>query len=477
MYLPTIQIARPNYLKGGQWILEGLNEVTVLFGRNGSGKSNLLRALRETDKKSFHYASPERGGEISFQMEYAQEELTATTRGSRRIANFAGQFRQEAISRIQSLFLKMGYLAASKKTVPIDLNDLENILSVLLPDFDFKVLPQNPPFSLTRISNGEKVASVSALSSGEAEALTLALDILTMASLWEIDAEPKRVMLLDEPDNHLHPDLQQHLARFLIEIVDKFRVQLLVATHSTTLLSALGYQGRERTSVIYLNNATEVQKATKFDKTLQELATCLGGHALMGPLFAAPLLLVEGDDDFRIWSQVPRYHHLKLAAIPCQGEEIFDYQKTLERLFSSIREATVKPLGYALLDGDKALPEPNEQNSQQHIKFVRLDCHESENLYLTNEVLASLGLTWETAIQKIKSRSPEYGQKQQKLNECAVWERKTADVKDVIRQIEEILDDKRVPWTMRVAKQVGSRKPEGQLADFLGVDLINAFWS
>ncbi|GAG33079.1 unnamed protein product, partial [marine sediment metagenome] len=50
-------------------------------------------------------------------------------------------------------------------------------------------------------------------------------------------------LLIDEPDMHLHPDLQQNFAHFIFEVLNKFNIQILVATHSTTLLSALGYYG------------------------------------------------------------------------------------------------------------------------------------------------------------------------------------------------------------------------------------------
>jgi ABC-type cobalamin/Fe3+-siderophores transport system ATPase subunit len=49
-------------------VIDKLNQVTVLFGRNGIGKSILLRALRAQNPQSYHYASPERAGEISHDM-------------------------------------------------------------------------------------------------------------------------------------------------------------------------------------------------------------------------------------------------------------------------------------------------------------------------------------------------------------------------------------------------------------------------
>jgi hypothetical protein len=194
----------------------------------------------------------------------------------------------------------------------------------------------------------------------------------------------------------------------------------------------------------------------------------------MGPLFGAPLLLVEGDDDYRIWSQVPRHpgQQIKFAAIPCNGEEIFEYQKTLEEIFSSLRSAGQPPAGYVLLDGDQSLP----GCKQEHVKFLRLSCREAENLYLTDELLQRLGTTWDAARQTISQRAPEFGQKRALLEACNSWDRRETDLKAVANEVARILDDKNLHWTVRVGKLLGECKPSGQLADFLGTDIMQVFW-
>ncbi|MBM2812596.1 MAG: family ATPase [Chloroflexi bacterium] len=86
--------------------------------------------------------------------------------------------------------------------------------------------------------------------------------------------------------------------------------------------------------------------------------------------------------------------------IPANGEEIYRYQKVLERIFASLRDARSEPLGFALLDGDKTLPQVTPTSPQEFIKYVKLSCHEAENLFLSDEVLADLGVTW--AFQRIR---------------------------------------------------------------------------
>jgi len=465
---------KPPFLGSGSWNLKALSDITVIFGRNGSGKSQLLRTLRNNNKGSFHYASPERAGEISLDPGIMQQEMNSNSRADRRQSNLSPTYRQESVSRIGALLTRLGYSAGSEENHPIKFTDIEMFLSMLLPDFRFKIVKDVPHFEMSRIDNAEaRITSVNLLSSGESEILSLALDLLTVCALWEIDRIEQRVLLIDEPDMHLHPDLQQQVAHFLVEIAEKYHAQILVATHSTTLLSSLGFYGGSKTSVIYLNNSANEQKAIPFDDVLKELSTCLGGHALMGPLFGLPLLLVEGDDDYQIWSAVPRYNIVRIAIIPCYGNaEVVRYQKVLERIFSSLREYSTSPVGYALLDGDTQLP----QVAQANIKFIKLHCWESENLYLTDEVLKALDTNWEDAKKSIISKSKKYGQKQPLLEQCASWNRESVDLKNIINELSSILDPKKLLWTRRVGACIGINKPEGQLASFLGNDVMKTFW-
>jgi len=187
--------------------------------------------------------------------------------------------------------------------------------------------------------------------------------------------------------------------------------------------------------------------------------------------------LVEGDDDYRIWSQVPRHHVTSFSVIPSHGQEIFDYQASLEKVFAALREDAMAPAGYALIDGDKALPQPSPTKPQTHVKFLRLNCREAENLYLTDEVLQTLGTDWPAATAAITQRANEFGAKAQALSNAANWNRQNDDLKPVINEIGGIIDPKHVHWTQRVGVAVGRAKPTGQLATFLGGPVLASLWS
>jgi hypothetical protein len=330
---------------------------------------------------------------------------------------------------------------------------------------------------LRRFSDDQPVSGIDQLSSGEAQLLLLGLDVLTVAAMWQITEAEERVMLIDEPDAHVHPDLLVRFADFLTEAAETYGFQTIIATHSPSLLAALGQFGGGGASVLYLDRVGTDFQAQPFDDVLKELASCLGGHALMGPLFGVPVLLVEGDDDYRIWSQVPRHHVVSFSVLPSGGQQMLNHQRALERVLNALREAGQSKSGYALIDGDKGRPQENAETPQQHIGFIQLDCHESENLFLTDEVLATLGgLTWGRAQQKIDAEAANFGAKEQALRAVIGCNRRLHNLKPVIEQLSLILDPKRVHWTVRVAAVIGKSRPSGQIGEFLGAEVVNALW-
>ena len=469
IYKESLEIDKPSHFQVNKWILKNLSDISVIFGRNGIGKSILLRGILNQDNENRFYTSPERAGNVSFDPGIMQTELNSSQRASRRQKNQAPTYRQEVISRLQAFLAKRG--AVRKDTIPLSPNELEDAIHNLIPQFKFKITGENPPFNLIWQENGSDI-KLDALSSGETEIFTVALDILTISAIWELEEREERILLLDEPDLHLHPELQQNLSKFLVWITDKFSMQIIIATHSTTLLSSLGFYGEDKTSIIYLDDYKEEQKAKKFDKVLQELSICLGGHALMGPLFSYPLLLVEGDDDFIVWSHACRHGKLKFSVIPCNGDEIKKYTNTLEKIFSSTIENPEKPLIFQLRDGDKSVSKNND-----FVRSLTLNCHEIENLYLTDEILSTVGeLTWEEVKEKIKENASNYGDKKDRLENLLDEDKKSADLKGLMGELVSIIDDKLVDWKIRIANYLGKNIPQGEIKDFLGEDVISTLY-
>jgi predicted ATPase len=470
-----IEFARPNELGGGTWVIKDVTTLTVVFGKNGSGKSKLLRQWRSLNPDEHHYIVPERAGEIDYQANYLSDQLNSSGRSQQSQRNFGGEYRRQIVARISAYFAARGDFRGA--VFPNSPSELEALLVPLLPDFEIGLTGTSaPPYNIKRVKDQTAVQNIDQLSSGETQVLTLALDILTIAGIWDSQSTGRRFLLIDEPDAHIHPDLQVRFADFLWQTMQRFKLQVVIATHSTTLLAALGQFAKTSCSVLYLERNISEMKAQKFDDVSQELASCLGGHALMGPLFGAPILLVEGDDDYRIWSQVPRYHHVNFAAIAGEGDKIKKYQRSLEQVFTALRDDATSTSGYALIDADKGKPQPSVEWPQAHVRYIQLICRESENLYLTDEVLDLMGKNWEAARLLIKEKAANFGEKEERLLALADADRAQVDLKNLMEALTEILDEKRVLWTLRVARALGVARPANQIADFLGNEVLAALW-
>ena len=164
------------------------------------------------------------------------------------------------------------------------------------------------------------------------------------------------------------------------------------------------------------------------------------------------------------------------AVIAGEGDKIKKYQRSLEQVFTALRDDATSSSGYALIDADKGKPQPSADWPQDHVRYIQLICRESENLYLTDEVLGLMGKDWETARSLIKAHAGNFGEKEGRLLALADDDRATVDLKNLMEALTEILDEKRVLWTLRVARALGVERPTNQIAQFLGSEVLNALW-
>lgn len=93
------------------------------------------------------------------------------------------------------------------------------------------------------------------LSSGEKELITLGIEYYPFVySVKKSHIENKSaLLLLDEPDVHLHPDLQYKLMDLLIQAVDGQQIKAIVATHCTAIVGSLS---NSNAHVYFMTNAS-----------------------------------------------------------------------------------------------------------------------------------------------------------------------------------------------------------------------------
>lgn len=183
VHINEITIPRIAQLGGGDWRLENLTEVTVLFGRNGSGKSVMLRSWRDQSLDNVHYVTPERTGEMDLQPQYMREELEPIGRKNASSRNYVPEYRRRIVARIQAYFMSRGNYRGGDMA-PGAPQYIEEFISSLLMDFNLTIVGSSVlPYELTRIENDEIIRNVDQLSSGEAQLVTMGLDIMTIASM------------------------------------------------------------------------------------------------------------------------------------------------------------------------------------------------------------------------------------------------------------------------------------------------------
>lgn len=375
-------------INAGDYELHGLGRLNVLLGRNGVGKSRLLRAVDVSDTPSFStkkYLSPERSGALAFQWPVEQQQANDRDflRRDRR-QNQASQFKPQSASQFARLETEV--LRAIEGTRRLDLsyafkNYLDQI-NDLLENIVIGPVPGQTRGIEFRAKNGGQPLEPGVISSGESELIALAIECLVV----EFDKKPgeKGLILLDEPDVHLHPDLQLKLVMLIRSLAEKHDLTVLIATHSTAILAALadyedarvGFMsaGQRRINFVVPSNA------------LRAILPIFGAHPLTRVYSEMPLLIVEGDDDVRIWQQAVRSASGKLMFHPsaCGGKgEMATYESEADKVLGAVYDTAI---GYSLRDGDGVVEELEDIG---RIVRCRLKCRSSENLLLTNEVLKS----------------------------------------------------------------------------------------
>ncbi len=63
-----------------------------------------------------------------------------------------------------------------------------------------------------------------------------------LVPIYRYCPDEAKVVLLDEPDAHLHPNLQAGLAKILMSTRDRLNIQIIISTHSTAIIRAASPQ-------------------------------------------------------------------------------------------------------------------------------------------------------------------------------------------------------------------------------------------
>jgi|tagenome__1003787_1003787.scaffolds.fasta_scaffold20874389_1 ABC-type multidrug transport system ATPase subunit len=446
-------------ITAGRKTFQNVGKINLLVGKNGAGKSTWLRTLDDQSHELpnlgiVRYVTPERGGVLNYEGGVETNLQNQNWVASVRRQNQASNFRQIAVSefrRLETLVLrKIERDKPTRENLEITFDTTVATINRLLDNIEI-VRSDNAGFVVRNrgaTSNRDNIT----LSSGESELITLAIEILAFAYQSEDHVGKNNYLLLDEPDVHLHPDLQQRLMHLLVNAIEEREIVAFIATHSTPIIGALSDVAN--TTVGFLTSGTSVIKFHAIEDSLRKVLPIFGAHPLSNVFNSKPILLVEGEDDERIWQQAARTSQGKVNVWPCAAgdkQSLDDYENQVNSIASAIYE---NAQAYSLRDRDE---EPYEIDDKPIVKRMRLHCRAAENLILSDDVLEFLGVDWpsmKTAIEDWLSKFTNHQQfAAMKAFQESGYDRSQSDLKE-LRNVLMMLAGSQKPWEVAVGQAI-----------------------
>ncbi len=453
------------------------------MGRNGAGKSRFFRHLDQfcpREEFNIRYISPERAGSfkrdgnILTHMSNNPEWLRNS-----RLGNQADNFKAASavlLRETETIYLRK--LQADpeirqdlSRTFVVDRLEkinrlLTNIVLVVgTNDLEFRT-----------ISDNELVAPEK-ISSGESEAVALASEILHFFDT--LDLAKFNVLLLDEPDVHLHPDLQARLGQLLLSMLEEFeshrdRIAVCLATHSAPLVCALA--SSPQASIGTKSFGVDIVQLKPTGRELRKVAPFFGHPLSLSLSNDAPLIL-EGEDDERVWQQAARSSKGQIKVFPVLAESV-DQQGALERFCVDLLETLYDdPVAFSLRDGDGVVGE--QLAHLPPLRRFRLQCYAIENTLVTDQCLSTMGASWREFIEKAKNwviENPVHKDIDEIRCLIGSSDRQRHKKIKTIRQLICAILNCNKPWEVVVGQALGgiersNLQEENMLVDFIGEEL------
>lgn len=358
---------------------------TVLLGKNGAGKSTLLRKLDGTNGHTVKYVSPERGGTLKYDPNVDNIIFTNTNwlRDSRQ-RNRSEQFRQQSAAQFRSLemlILREIEKDPQKRQDPTYSFDIVLAqINALLPAIN--LFRSDRGFSIT--SKANQPIEEDTISSGEAELIALAIEVLVFSR----SAAANKLLLLDEPDVHLHPDLQQKFIKFVETIAVEHDIRAVIATHSTAIIGAFTLGADLQVVPVSAKDQSEFVEF-KHSSISEQILPVFGAHPLSTTFNKSPVVLVEGEDDRRVLDQVVRSGNGRFAFSPCVVGTVSDMGEWEDWLNRFLPVIYNDPRAFSMRDLDDS-PQ-TDINDIGCVCRIRLNCYAIENLLLTKQSLQEHG--------------------------------------------------------------------------------------
>jgi hypothetical protein len=199
-------------------------------------------------------------------------------------------------------------------------------------------------------------------------------------------ARPSSVLLLDEPDAHLHVILQKQVYDMLRRIASQRRCQLVIATHSEVLIDGTSPQmilSFYKKPHLLLNDVDRDQ--------VREALKLLTAMDLLLSEQSRAVLYVEGETDFNLlkaWARVLDHpSSVWFEATPFWHSNQGRNPREAKSHFFAVRAVAPKTRGLLLLDGDNRNLADREILAEG-LEIARWDRYEAESYLVHPEVLS-----------------------------------------------------------------------------------------
>lgn len=427
---------------------------TVLIGKNGAGKSTLLRSLNAGTKPHIKYISPERGGTLKYDPNVdnnmsSSEGWLKQTRQKNRFE----QFRQQSAAQFRNLetaVLREIEKVAERRADPTYTFDaILGQINELLPAIRM-VRNDTGGFSI-QTKLGQPLDEEN-LSSGESELIALAIEVLVFSR----QSMANKVLLLDEPDVHLHPDLQQRFTAFVESVAIAHDLRVVIATHSTAIIGAFSKNAQLQIVPISKRDQSDFVAFSR-SAVCEGILPIFGAHPLSTAYNRSPVVLVEGDDDRRVLEQIVRSGGGRFALAPCAVGTVTELSQWEDWLNQFLPVLYDTPKAFSLRDLDDATQA--DINDLDHVCRIRLNCYAVENLLLSDQVLEAHGFdagSFRAALQARVERFPNHKYTEALQTLVADFEnRRTLNIKDVRNIIVAELGSNK-PWEVLLGQAIAA---------------------
>lgn len=464
------------------YTLRNLNKINIVLGKNGCGKSILLRQVEQnlvSRDQSFgktRYITPERGGALTYEPGVEQNLIASTTwLSDDRRRNQSEWFRKQSVAQYRKLeTLVLREIEKEKRDDRDYTFDLYvSKINALLENIE--ISRQDTTFKIYRKGTDTELGA-NIISSGESELISLGIECLVFSK--ECVSDKENMLFLDEPDVHLHPDLQVRLMDFLKDLVTENNFRVLIATHSTAILGAL--ESYTDTHLAFMSFGQKEIEFKPISTVYKKILPVFGAHPLSNIFNEAPILLVEGEDDERIWQQAVRSSNGRIAIYPCSVdgiERINDFEQETRNIIQSVYD---NAKAFSLRDRDV---NNKEISDLPPLVRMKLACRNAENLLLSDEVLNALETNWQQLQERINkwlainTEHPHY-QRMQEFKESG-YDRNNYDIKEIRNDLMGIIGSSK-PWEVAVGQTIANLTwseatnfdQHGSIYSFLGEKLV-----